>query len=217
MNDLAIETFPIGSFACNCSIIYDRATKDAIIIDPGNDAPKLLSKVESLGVKVKYLLHTHAHFDHIGQSKNIKDALGCPIHLHKDDMNLYKALNLQTSFFGMGPLEVGEVDDYIEDDRRYDLSDSLKNVLRSIHTPGHTEGSCCFFAEMSDGPILFSGDTLFQGSIGRTDLPGGDHPQILKSIKQRLYALPDETRVVTGHGGETQIYHEKKTNPFVQG
>lgn len=214
---LKVETFPIGSFACNCSLVYSEITKEAIIIDPGNDQVKLLEAIKSRDLNVVTLLHTHAHFDHIGHSKHIAKATGAKIHLHKEDLNLYKSLPAQALLFGQAPSVAGKVDSFIEDGEEYSLDDAeLKNFLKSIHTPGHTKGSCCFYTENLEVPLLFSGDTLFQNSIGRTDLPGGDFLEIKQSIKDRLYSLPDETQVIAGHGPMTRIYDEKKGNPFVQ-
>ena len=215
---LKLESFPMGSFACNCSIIFDDATKEAIIIDPGNDLQGITSKIKERDLDVKLLLHTHAHFDHIGCAKCLKEETGAKVLLHKDDEQLYFALNEQTRIFGMPSLEIGTIDQYIEDEMEYSLENSnLKNILKTFFTPGHTEGSCCFYTEAFSEPILFSGDTLFQQSIGRTDLPGGDLETIKKSIKNRLYHLPDETKVITGHGPSTSIFSEKRHNPFVKG
>jgi hydroxyacylglutathione hydrolase len=206
----------MGSFACNCSLIYDDNTKEAIIIDPGNDFNNILSKVKARSLNVKYLLHTHAHFDHIGCSKCLKDELNAKILLHRCDENLYQALNQQTSMFNMPPSEIGSIDTYLEDEMDFSLENTkLKSFIKTIFTPGHTEGSCCFYTEEFESPMLFSGDTLFQNSIGRTDLPGGDFDTIKKSIKSRLYDLPEETQVITGHGPMTSIANEKKFNPFV--
>lgn len=216
--NLKLETFPTGSFACNCSVIYDDDSKEAIIIDPGNDINAITSKINQQGLKVSLLLHTHAHFDHIGCSKQLSEMTGSKILLHKDDEELYKALNQQTRFFGMPDLEVGTISQYLEDEMEFSINnEELKNFLKTVFTPGHTEGSCCFYTETFKQPILFSGDTLFQNSIGRTDLPGGDFDTIKKSIKTRLYDLPDETMVITGHGPATSIFNEKKYNPFVNG
>ena len=220
MSKLIMNTFPTGSLGCNCSIIYSNDSKEAIIIDPGDDEKLIMDEVERNGLKVKLLLHTHAHFDHISCSKAVKDQTNSKICLHKGDELLYKSLPVQRSMFGFKPAMAGKVDEWIEDGQEYSLcfdNGEFSNFLKTIYTPGHTEGSCSFYTEYFDKPILFAGDTLFQSSIGRTDLPGGDFEKIKKSIKQRLYNLPDETRVITGHGAETQIYHEKKFNPFVSG
>jgi hydroxyacylglutathione hydrolase len=216
MNQLKCETFPMGSFACNCSLIYDETSREAIIIDPGNDLNSIINKVKERQLDVKYLLHTHAHFDHIGCSKCLKDELGAEILLHKSDEQLYKTLNQQTSIFNLPPSEVGIVDTYLEDEMEFSLENTnLNNFIKTLFTPGHTEGSCCFYTEAFSEPILFSGDTLFQNSIGRTDLPGGNFDTLKNSIKTRLYDLPSETQVIAGHGANTSINHEKKFNPFV--
>lgn len=215
--DLKIETFPTGSFACNCSLIYSESTKEVIVIDPGNDLNTIQHKLESKGLKATHLLHTHAHFDHIGESKALSELTGAKLCLHRGDEGLYEGLRSQGMLFGMNLNEPGKVDNWIEHDQTFGLDcDGLNQLLRSIHTPGHTPGSCCFFSDELDTPILFSGDTLFKRSIGRTDLPGGDPMAIGKSIKQHLYQLPDETLVITGHGPSTTVYDEKKSNPFVQ-
>jgi len=218
MSDLKIESFPIGSLACNCSIIHSISSKEAIIIDSGNDAELLLKKVEALGVQVKVLLYTHAHFDHIGAAAKVKKALNAPICLHQGDNLLYQALPVQAMMFGSLPMLPGKADKQILDEEEFGIltCNGLKNFLMAMHTPGHTQGSCCFYSEsISSLPVLFSGDTLFQGSIGRTDLPGGNFDQIKNSIKQRLYTLPDETQVIPGHGPMTVISNEKRSNPFV--
>lgn len=217
-HQIKIETFQMGSFGCNCSLIYSEVTKEAIIVDPGNDGEALMQKINERGLKVKKLLHTHAHFDHIGCSKEIKKKTGATIHLHQKDELLYKALPAQAILFGQLPMTAGKVDEWINDEEEFSLEDSgLEKFLKSIHTPGHTEGSICFYTEVRGEPLLFSGDTLFNQSIGRTDLPGGDFNRIKKSIKDRLYTLPDETLIITGHGPMTRILDEKKSNPFVSG
>lgn len=214
--DIVIETFPIGSFACNCSIIYSSETKECVIIDPGNDYNGLNQIISDRKLRVKKILHTHAHFDHIGRSKELKDATGAPIYLHKGDLELYKALSQQAMFFGESVGEVSEVDYFLEDEQEISLySKNLKGVLKTLHTPGHTPGSCCFYSDYFDTPLLFSGDTLFRGSIGRTDFPGGSYDQIISSLKNRLLILPEETNIISGHGPNSNIHTEKRTNPFL--
>lgn len=214
--NLAIETLPIGAYACNCSILYSKKTREAIIIDPGNDYQTLLAKIFELNIKVKKLIHTHAHFDHIGNSNEVRAKTGATIHLHKDDLFLYEQLPMQGKFFGQNVGVPGPIDHYITDDEEfYFEDDEIKTFLKTIHTPGHTPGSCCFFSNYFSTPLLFAGDTLFQNSIGRTDLPGGDSRKIIKSIKERIFVLPDETTVITGHGPMTQIHHEKRFNPYL--
>lgn len=215
-SDLIIETFPVGSFQCNCSIIYSKTTKEALVIDPGNDLDHLSRLITDRELKVKKLVHTHAHFDHIGCSGDIKNKIGCDILLHKDDLTLYEGLSQQAMFFGNTVGSVSTVDCFLEDEQHISFeSNELGFFLKTLHTPGHTPGSCSFYTDFFDGPLLFSGDTLFNGSIGRTDFPGGDFETIIKSIKQRIFLLPDETSVVTGHGPNTMIYREKRENPFL--
>ncbi len=206
----------MGSYQCNCSILYSEKTREAIIIDPGNDHDFILKKIKDLNIKVKKLLHTHAHFDHIGRSTEVAIATGATLHLHKGDQFLYDALPQQGMFFRQVVGTPKAIDSYLVDGEEFGFEDpEFKNFLKTIHTPGHTPGSCSFYTEYFDTPQLFAGDTLFQQSIGRTDLPGGDSNQIIKSIKSRLLVLPDETNVIAGHGPETNIYDEKKYNPFV--
>lgn len=211
-----IETFPVGSFQCNCTFIYHPKTKEAIIVDPGNDADTVLALVQERQLKVSKILHTHAHFDHIGRSKTVADRLGASLHLHQDDFFLYQALDQQASFFGHETDAPGKIDSPLLDEEEFSLSAGQKNGVQTLHTPGHTPGSCCFYLGLADIPILLSGDTLFQNSIGRTDLPGGDHPTILRSIKNRLYRLDGDIQVITGHGPMTTLGIEKKSNPFVR-
>ena len=214
--DWVIETFPIGSYACNCSLIYSVTSGLAIIIDPGNDFMTLSKIIAQKNLKVVKLLHTHAHFDHIGESSRCKAHTGAELFLHRDDLFLYNSLRQQGLFFGENVASPEyPIDHYLEQDMSFDLGEHLKDFLKTFHTPGHTPGSCCFYTDYFDKPILFSGDTLFHQSIGRTDFPGGDADRIVKSIKNHIFTLPDETDVVTGHGQGTQIYFEKKSNPFV--
>ena len=215
-NSLILISFPVGSYQCNCSILYSDKTREAIIIDPGNDHTFILKKISDLNLKVKKLLHTHAHFDHIGRSTEVANATGATLHLHKGDQFLYDALPMQGTFFRQIVGIPKAIDSYLEDGEEFGFEDpEMKNFLKTIHTPGHTPGSCSFYTEYFDEPIAFAGDTLFQQSIGRTDLPGGDSNLIIKSIKSRLLTLPDETKVIAGHGPDTRIFDEKKYNPFV--
>ena len=210
--DWVVETFPIGSYACNCSLIYSVKSRQAIIVDPGNDFLTLSKIIADRELQVVKLLHTHAHFDHIGQSCLCKADTGAELFLHRDDLFLYQGLREQGLFFGESLLPPEyPIDHYLEHEMSFE-----PGGLKTLHTPGHTPGSCCFYTDYFDSPILFSGDTLFHGSIGRTDFPGGDAQSILKSIKKTLFVLPDETEVVTGHGAGTRIHAEKRGNPFLQ-
>jgi len=208
---MLIESFPVGPLQCNCSIIACPETKEAAVIDPGGDPEKILSLIERHGLKVKYLLHTHAHFDHILGSKAMKEATGAQICLHKGDQWLYDNVAKQGSLFGFQIDEPLAIDRYLDDEEEVKVG-TLKTSV--IHTPGHTPGSLCFSLEDKDS-LLFAGDTLFHRSIGRTDLWGGSFEQIIDSISQRLFRLDDSTRVIPGHGPDTDIWSERKENPFL--
>ena len=215
-NSLNLISFPVGSYQCNCSILYSDITREAIIIDPGNDHEYILQKIKDLNIKVKKLLHTHAHFDHIGRSTEVANATGASMHLHLGDKFLYDALPQQGIMFRQVVGTPRPIDAFLEDGEEFNFDDpEIKTFLKTMHTPGHTPGSCCFYTEYFDEPQLFAGDTLFQRSIGRSDLPGGDGELIIKSIKSRLLTLPDATKVIAGHGPETRIFEEKKFNPFL--
>ena len=205
-----IETFPVGPLQCNCTILADPVSREAVVIDPGDEPDRILRELESMKLKAVALLHTHALLDHSTGSRQVREATGAPIRLHPDDRPLYDALPEQAAFFGLqaqtplppdAPLANGE------------LVRFGPFALTAIHTPGHTPGSMCFELP-GDKPLLFSGDTLFRRSIGRTDLWGGDTEAILASIREKLFALPGDTTVVCGHGPETSIGEEKRLNPF---
>ena len=164
------RTFPVGSFQCNCSLLACEETKEAILIDPGDEAEEILSVVRELGVKVLYAIHTHAHLDHIGATKKVSEETGCEILLHKEDLFLYENLPMQASLFGLEAEEPTPPHRFVDDEEEIIFG---KCRLEVIHTPGHTPGSICFQIEEA-GPSLFTGDTLFQNGIGRTDLWGSD-------------------------------------------
>jgi hydroxyacylglutathione hydrolase len=205
-----LESFPVGPLQCNCSILGCEETKEAAVIDPGGDVEKILARIKEYGFTVKYLLHTHAHFDHITGSRQMKEATGAKICLHEKDKFLYDNLSMQCGLFGFKASEPLPIDQYLSDEESLQIG---KHKASVICTPGHTPGSICFNVEEKDG-ILFSGDTLFQGSIGRTDLWGGNFDEIIKSISTRLLTLEDSTLVVPGHGESTNIWTEKRENPF---
>lgn len=204
-----IKTFPVGPLQCNCSIIGDSVSKMALIIDPGGDAQHILALLEQLQLKVIAIIHTHAHLDHILAAGEIKKATGAPIYLHQSDQFLWDAVEQQCAMFGVPPVTLPEPDHYLHDDHDLGCCGGV-----AIHTPGHTPGSVSFWFE--EYKTLIAGDTLFLGSIGRTDLPGGNFEQIVTSIKERIYTLDDDAVVVTGHGPNTTIENEKLANGFVR-
>ncbi len=205
-----VESFPVGPLQCNCSILVDEASREAVVIDPGDEPEKILRALEAAKVRPVALLHTHAHFDHIGGTGELARATEAPIRLHPADRPLYDALPEQASFFGLAAKAPPPPDSPLADGDRIRFGGF---ELRAIHTPGHTPGSTCFLLT-GDAPRLFSGDTLFRRSIGRTDLWGGDTNQILVSIRQKLFSLPGDTPVLCGHGAATTIEEERRLNPF---
>lgn len=208
---MIIESFPVGPLQCNCSIIACPETREAAVIDPGGDVQKIMDFLEKHKLSVKYLLHTHAHFDHILGAREMKEKTNAKICLTKEDQMLYDNLDKQCAMFGFKSTQPLSIDQYLNDEEEIAIGKIKASV---IHTPGHTPGSTCFRLAGKDN-LLFSGDTLFQGSIGRTDLWGGSFDQIINSIKTRLLPLDDSTRVVPGHGPDTTIWSEKRQNAFL--
>ncbi len=205
------KIFPVGVLQCNCSVIGDEQKHEAMVIDPGDQVDEILAVLRQGNFTLKYIVITHAHIDHIGGAMKLKGATGAPILLNQNDLALVKMLDMQATWIGMRPPGNVEVDQPLKD------GDTLKTgTLTSsiIETPGHTEGSICVFFPAEKK--LIAGDTLFAGSIGRTDLPGGSYEKIMRSLHTRLLALPDETEVVPGHGPLTTIGQERRTNPFLQ-
>jgi glyoxylase-like metal-dependent hydrolase (beta-lactamase superfamily II) len=208
---LLVETFAVGAFQCNCTILADEATREAIIVDPGDDPGRILQRLRAYDLKVRYLLHTHAHLDHIMGTKLVKQETGAEVLLHSEDDWLYRNLAMQCGMFGWNADEPPPVDRHLADGQILTLG---SRDIEVVHTPGHTPGSLCF-ALGGEEPLLFSGDTLFARGIGRTDLWGGSFPQILESIRGRLLTRPDPTRVIPGHGPRTTIGEERRKNPFL--
>ncbi len=210
------EVLVVGALQCNCSILGDEQTREAIVIDPGDEVARILEILKRHRLTAKYILNTHAHFDHVGNCRELKEATGAEIWLHKDDLPIYESAPQQAALFamyGVPPIRVTAVDQFVQDADGVSVGAIDAHI---IHTPGHTPGSLSLRIPGGAREVLFAGDTLFQGSIGRTDLPGGSFPQILKSIKERLLTLDDETEVWPGHGPKTTIGRERRTNPFLQ-
>ena len=207
---MIIETFPVGPLQCNCTILGDLVAKEAIIIDPGEDIGRIHRRLTALGLKLTQILITHAHIDHIGGALRLKRLTGAPILLNENDLPLLQMMETQAGWLGVATPETESPDASLQDGMRVGLDSYPAQVL---HTPGHTQGSVClYFAPLN---LLVAGDTLFAGSIGRTDLPGGNSRQIIDSIHSRLLVLPEETQVLPGHGPSTTIGDEKQRNPFL--
>jgi len=208
-----LRFFPVGVLECNCVIVGDQATGEALVVDPGGHPQLILRALAALGLRCTVILNTHAHLDHVAANAEVKEQTGARLLMHPDDDTLYQSLAAQAAWLG-GPEpapRVAVVDEALRDDTRLRIG-SIEG--RVIHTPGHSPGSVCL---LFDGvaPLLLSGDTLFAGSIGRTDLWGGDGEREIDSLRTRLLPLEDVTRVIPGHGPETTIGHERRFNPFL--
>ena len=209
---MILRSFPVPPLGCNCSIIGDSLSKKAIVVDPGGDHEGILATLRDLDLTVSLIIHTHAHFDHFLASGEMHKATGAPLCLHRADQPLWENLELQCQLFDVPYIPVPPPNQWLGDGETL----SVGNLAAiATHTPGHTPGSMCFHLESEK--LLLAGDTLFQGSIGRTDLWGGDAAAIERSIKKRLYTLDEATRVITGHGPETTIGYELRHNQFVRG
>ena len=210
---MIVETFPVGMLACNCTILGDTASGEAIVIDGGDDVDAIASRLDAHGLRPRYLVHTHAHFDHIGALGSLRERCGGAGLLHAADRPLYANLAQQFRWVGLpGALEPVALDGDLTD------GDELQAGplrLRTIHTPGHTPGSTSFAFDHAGGTTLFTGDTLFRGGVGRWDLGGTSLEDIVASIRTKLFVYPDDARVVCGHGPATTIGTERATNPFL--
>lgn len=206
--NFSLKTFPVGTLQCNCTLLWDPQTLETIVIDPGDDFQVIKSEIEKNKLHVKTILHTHAHFDHVGASQELADWSKAPLLLHEQDRFLWENFKLQGQFFGFNLTSLPAWNKNLEDEMEITLG---SHKLKTLYTPGHTPGSCSFVIQN----ILFSGDTLFQGSVGRTDLWGGDFQKLSRSIKERFYTLDKDTTVICGHGPQTMIGVERKKNPFV--
>ncbi len=205
------KILPVGPLQCNCSIIGDEQTREAMVIDPGDQIEDILRILGEEKLQLKQIVITHAHIDHVGGAMKLKAATGAPILMNQSDFALLKMLDMQAAWVGMKPPGPVQIDEGIGDGRVLEIGEIRSNV---IHTPGHTEGSICLY--FPDQKKLIAGDTLFAGSIGRTDLPGGSLEKIMSSLRARVLVLPDDTLVIPGHGGQTTIGDERETNPFLQ-
>ena len=203
---MILERLELGMYGTNCYIVGDESTKEGLIIDPGSDANQILNQVKELGLDIKLIVLTHTHMDHTGALAEVKAATGAEVAVHTDD-----AATLQSrSPFQSSPQALPSPDRLLKGGDSIEMG---KLRLLVLHTPGHSPGGICLLGE----GVVFSGDTLFNSSIGRTDFPGGSHPQILNSIHTKLMVLPDTTIVYPGHGPESTIGDERKQNPFLRG
>ena len=204
------EIFPVGPLQCNCSVIADETTHEAMVIDPGDNIDRVLGILQKHQLTLKQIVITHGHIDHVGGAMKLKAATGAPILINKNDAPQLAMLDIQASWLGMQSPGAVTIDDSLEDAQQLKTGSIIATVM---HTPGHTEGSTCLI--FPEEKKLIAGDTLFAGSIGRTDLPGGNFEKIMRSLHDRVLTLPDETIVVPGHGSLTTIGEERESNPFL--
>jgi hydroxyacylglutathione hydrolase len=224
------EILPVGMLQCNCHVVGDAGSREAIVIDPGDDAARIVEVIERHRLKVTAIVVTHTHIDHVVGLRRVHEATGAPVYVHADDLDLYRHLDEQAVWLGWKAPESVKIDQLVHE------GDAIRwgrYEAQILHTPGHTPGSICLYmpsdvpreSEKTDDPAaavrrtgqLFAGDTLFAGSIGRTDLWGGSFSEIIRSLKGKLLALPDTTVVFPGHGEATTIGQERETNPFLVG
>ncbi len=198
----------VGPLQVNCFILADEKTKEAVVIDPGDDAEDILKIIKDKSFKVKYIVNTHGHFDHIGANKAIKDVTGAELLIHEADAPVLASAAQHSQAFGMRPVTSPPADRYV---KHGEVITAGEVSLKILHTPGHSPGGICLLEE----GMVFTGDALFAGSIGRTDLPGGDLMTLLGSIKTNLMNLPDNTKVFSGHGPASTIGDERRENPFL--
>lgn len=211
------EILPVGWLQCNCSILGDENTREAIVVDPGDEIDEILAILAKHRLQVKYIVITHSHIDHIGGAKKLKEKTGAPVYMNERDLELLRHLDQQALMVGVPTPETTEIDVTLRDGDQLECGEIRAGIL---HTPGHTQGSICLLVqELVKDTVpgtLLAGDTLFRGSIGRTDLPGGNFHQIMHSLQEKLLALDDSTVVVPGHGPVTTIGRERDSNPFLQ-
>jgi len=216
---MILETIPVGLLQCNCSILGDEASREAIVVDPGDDIPRILALLAKHNLTVKQIVITHAHIDHVAGAHRLKQLTGAPILYNQNDLPLVKMMDVQATWLGIPTPIVSNPDDTLDDGKLIVIGACPERSRRGLtgsilHTPGHTEGSVCLY--LPDHTLLLAGDTLFAGSVGRTDLPGGNTSKLLHSIHERLLTLPDDVTVIPGHGPRTTIGSERASNPFLQ-
>lgn len=212
------EVLPVGLLQCNCSVLADPETGQALVVDPGDDIDRVLELLARHRLRVQAIVSTHAHIDHVGGLAKLQRATQAPVLIHAADLDLYRALPIQADWLGVPTPELAKIDEFVREGDTLRFGRFQATVL---HTPGHSPGSLCLLLPADlpvrlEAPRLLAGDTLFAGSVGRTDLWGGSFAQLMQSLREKILILPDETIVVPGHGPATTIGEERHTNPFLQ-
>lgn len=207
---LTVQTFQVGPLENNTNLVVDGARREAVLVDPGMDSEGIAEVIREQKLKLSAILNTHAHFDHIYNNAFFREAFGCPLLLHEAEVPLLRDMARHAAMFGFEAQTSPDPDAFLHPEDEIPVGGGS---LRVLFTPGHSPGGVCFAAP----GLVLSGDTLFAQSIGRTDLPGGDYDQLVRSIRTALYALPESTEVYPGHGPATLIGYEKRHNPFVKG
>jgi glyoxylase-like metal-dependent hydrolase (beta-lactamase superfamily II) len=216
MTSLFLDVFAVGPIQANCVLLGDAEGGELVVIDPGEEAERIVDRIAASDLRAAMVLHTHGHIDHAGGTAELVSLLGpeIPVALHPGEHELYRSLPMQAQMFGLECDLPPEPDLWLEHGMRLSVGGL---VLEVRHTPGHSPGGVCFVVSGADEDLVVVGDVLFAGSIGRTDLWGGSFPVLERSIREQLYTLPDATRVICGHGPETTIGRERSSNPFVAG
>ena len=209
---ILIQMLPVGMFQSNCYIVSCSDTNEGVVIDAGDEGETILSAVDRSGVRITAILQTHAHLDHVGALDQVAPALAVPVCMHNDEVPVYERVEQQATMFGLGAPKRVPIDRMLEDGEKINIGNLVAEV---VHAPGHSPGSVCFYFANETPPRIIVGDVLFKGSIGRTDLPGGDYGTIMNTLAGVFLPLSDDTIVYSGHGPETTIGEEKRFNPFL--
>ena len=207
---MIFDTVVVGPLGVNCSILGCEETRQGVVVDPGDDADRILAQVQQRGLAISAIINTHGHFDHVGANRQLTQATGAPLYIHQADAPMLERVAKTAAMYGLPGENSPQPDRLLEDGMLIEFG---THRLQVIHTPGHTQGGCCLYLEAENK--LIAGDTLFADGVGRTDLPGGSHQQLVESIKTRLFTLPDQVQVYPGHGPTTTIGHEKRHNPYL--
>lgn len=207
---MIFDTVVVGALGVNCFVLGCEATGQGVVVDPGDEAERILAQIRQRGLTIVAIINTHGHFDHVGANRQLAQATQAPLYIHQADVPMLERVAKTAAIYGLPGENSPQPDRLLEDGLLIEFG---THRLQVIHTPGHTPGGCCLYLE-AEGRLI-AGDTLFADGVGRTDLPGGSHQQLVESIKSRLFTLPDQVQVYPGHGPTTSIGHEKRHNPYL--